>query len=1214
MKKKSTPRYRRFQNAREHALRFESLEARTLLDAAAMFDATTPQDGACLASLAAPRVEERGALCEELAPTDSLSGGCPFCRGDADSDDAFTLAAAAALDNTLDDMLVALGQDPENIDEDFVFNLSSNPESTHLVYLDFDGFYTTNSYWNSQITNGRDFETPPYDVDGDPTSFSNLELRNIYEIWLIVSEDYMPFDINVTTVEPTVDELTNTGGGEEEYGVRVCIGGSYDDWYGSRCLGISFVGSFTFRSDTPVYIFSEYTTNPKFIGDAATHEAGHSLKLYHDGDAYGDYHYGSNGWAPIMGGTGSQPLVQWSKGEYDGATNHEDDLAIIRSYGGFDYRPDDHGNTFDAATPLTFAEAAEIGSGIIEQNTDVDCFSFELNGEEALVRVGGIDGVTDLDALVSIYDSSFQLVETFDPTDALYVTIDVSQYEPGLYYMTVEGTGLTRNGTVVYSDYASLGAYTIETRTLPPTVDVYESNNSRTTAFDLGELSEPVSLDALISSNADNDYFHFTLPDGVSSVKIRIDYDYSASQTALKTYFYKNGSWQTPFTTGREVYEDVEDGRSLYVRVAPSSWTETTPYTLTITPLGLVEEATVGAVGVSSYEASSGQGLVVWDPIVGAASYSLLLSADGGASWTEAGSNLSQTFAAVDGLEPGVSYALRVYGTDGAGARLEDYDEGFFAPIALTTDSPSYALGDTIAVSLVGAADASADVRWYYATDDGDVEIVDAAGRYEYSPRNADYAIKIVATGTGRSQGANAEVVVAAEIGTIDFDYDAATRKAWLSWDAIAEAWTYTVKISKNGGETWINYARDVRDVSAAVNGLYVGKSYGFRVYGVDGDGATLPIFREGTFAPISIAAAAPSYALGATVSVALRGAENATAEISWFYVTDDGDLEIPEAAGLTEYTPANADYDLKIVATGTGASKGSRAEVTIEATGSPLTFDYDESTRQAVLNWNAMDDAASYLVKISKDGGATWLNYARDVAETTATVNGLYVGKSYGFRVYGVDDAGRRTATSYEATFAPIALSSSAPSYVAGETIRIALRGAENATADVAWFYVTDDGDVEIADAAGLMEYTPAIADYDIKVVATGTGLSKGANAELTISAPRLQINFDYDPSTRKATLTWNEIGGASTYVVKISKNDGQTWLNYARDVATTSTVVNGLYVGKTYGFRVYGVDDSGAALASYYEATFAPSTVSSSLLDQAFADFFEDSLFDEI
>src|ERR1043166_5539561 len=64
------------------------------------------------------------------------------------------------------------------------------------IYLDFDGD-TTATYGN--YTPGT---TPAYDIDGDPTSFSQQELDNIKSIWMGVSEKYSPFRINVTTVDP----------------------------------------------------------------------------------------------------------------------------------------------------------------------------------------------------------------------------------------------------------------------------------------------------------------------------------------------------------------------------------------------------------------------------------------------------------------------------------------------------------------------------------------------------------------------------------------------------------------------------------------------------------------------------------------------------------------------------------------------------------------------------------------------------------------------------------------------------------------------------------------------------------------------------------------------------------------------------------------------------------------------------------------------------
>jgi hypothetical protein len=60
---------------------------------------------------------------------------------------------------------------------------------------------------------------PPYDIDGNLASFSPTELSNIVAIWRGVSEDYAPFNVDVTTV----NEIA-TGAPMTDY-VRVAIGG-----------------------------------------------------------------------------------------------------------------------------------------------------------------------------------------------------------------------------------------------------------------------------------------------------------------------------------------------------------------------------------------------------------------------------------------------------------------------------------------------------------------------------------------------------------------------------------------------------------------------------------------------------------------------------------------------------------------------------------------------------------------------------------------------------------------------------------------------------------------------------------------------------------------------------------------------------------------------------------------------------------------------------
>ena len=441
-----------------------------------------------------------------------------------DYDDDLTPAESIAL--TIDDTLTSQGLDPQNLSESFVFNLNSKPDSNHTIYLDFNGHNTTGTSWNDQNQSGiATITTPVYDVDNDAASFSNQELHNIYEVWLRVSEDFMPFDVNVTTKEPSNDLLVKSSTNDAKFGVRVCIGGSYKDWYegwtGGSASGVGYVGSFTWNSDTPVFVFSKNCYSAGNVGDAVSHEVGHSLGLRHDGidpsnPLGSDYYSGSFGWTPIMGSGLASNLTQWSTGEYTGATNLEDDLATISGVVG--YRNDDHGSTLATATSLSFVESGTLATGIIERNTDSDYFTLRLNGEQALVRVGGVADISNLDVSVSVYDSGKKFIATYEPTNSLGVVIDVSDFQPGLYYLKVEGSGKILDGHTIYSKYGSLGAYSIETLSL----EEDEPNYSESTSTYLGELSKTISLSGSLPSYYDEDYFSFELAEPYNAVAINV--------------------------------------------------------------------------------------------------------------------------------------------------------------------------------------------------------------------------------------------------------------------------------------------------------------------------------------------------------------------------------------------------------------------------------------------------------------------------------------------------------------------------------------------------------------------------------------------------------------------------------------------------------------------------------------------------------------------
>ncbi|MBO7725850.1 MAG: hypothetical protein J6S40_05225 [Thermoguttaceae bacterium] len=334
-------------------------------------------------------------------------------------------------------------------------NLSSKPDSLYTIYLDFDGHVTTNTNWNWGAH--PVIESPRFTLDGDTekTEFSASEKAAIYDIWLRVAEDFMPFDVNVTTVEPSSVSFA------EGRSQRVVIGGRNTDWYGSGVLGISLRSSFTKKSDTPNFVFSEsigYDING--IAVTVSHEVGHTLGLGHKGKGKRSYFNGLNGWGPIMGNPLSMELTQWSKGEYAEATDTVDELLTITTKNGFGYREDDYADTFDGAEVLTITDGVGEITGIIERNTDVDCFVFESDGSALDFFVGGISWVTNLDVLVKLYSEDYELIRTYDPSDRLDVEFVFTE-AAGIYFLTVEGTGCETGSPGIYSDYGSLGSYTV---------------------------------------------------------------------------------------------------------------------------------------------------------------------------------------------------------------------------------------------------------------------------------------------------------------------------------------------------------------------------------------------------------------------------------------------------------------------------------------------------------------------------------------------------------------------------------------------------------------------------------------------------------------------------------------------------------------------------------------------------------------------------------
>ena len=372
----------------------------------------------------------------------------------------------------------ALPADVEDADDDVPIPMAadgdltvpiyhSNPDSLKKIYLDFDGEIVNQTSWNSS-NNNQTIHARAYSVDDDIFTFNQEELDRIYEIWERVSEDYSPFDVDITTEDPGTDFFRRGG-----QGIRVIISTNVDDsrlggtdnaWFG-QAGGVGYVNSWNWQSDTPVWVFSNLLGNGvKKVSEAAAHEVGHALGLSHDGVSGGtSYFEGHGNWAPIMGNAYHRDVTQWSRGEYDGAQNLENDLAIIT--GKVPYRFDDHSNDpneFSNPTPLIVEGDTLSASGIIEQGNDVDAFSFTVGPGAGLVDFSfePFHNGPNLNIRARLHASNGVVLFESNPEGDLAASIQTT-LDSGDYYLAVTGVGEGDPGTDGYSQYASLGQYTI---------------------------------------------------------------------------------------------------------------------------------------------------------------------------------------------------------------------------------------------------------------------------------------------------------------------------------------------------------------------------------------------------------------------------------------------------------------------------------------------------------------------------------------------------------------------------------------------------------------------------------------------------------------------------------------------------------------------------------------------------------------------------------
>ncbi len=330
---------------------------------------------------------------------------------------------------------------------------NSYPSATATILLDFDGQYVDGTPWN--------WAGP---INCGPSGMSPAQITEIFNR---IAEDYRPFKINITT------DSTKYWSAPALQRTRLIFTVT-SDWYGPAG-GVSYVNSFTWGDNTPAFVFSALLGyRAKWVGEAASHEIGHTLGLRHQSsyDANcmktAEYNAGTGdgeiAWAPIMGVGYYRNFTLWNNGANPyGCTSYQDDLSIITSAdNGFGYRADDYSaGTNGGATPMTLNGSQLTASGVIERITDQDAFkftvatatNFRLDAVPFNIGTGNVGSNLDLE--IQLFSSGNNLIGVYNPSSMLNVVVDTVLL-PGNYWIRVQG-----KGNLFAPEYASLGSYSL---------------------------------------------------------------------------------------------------------------------------------------------------------------------------------------------------------------------------------------------------------------------------------------------------------------------------------------------------------------------------------------------------------------------------------------------------------------------------------------------------------------------------------------------------------------------------------------------------------------------------------------------------------------------------------------------------------------------------------------------------------------------------------
>lgn len=953
------------------------------------------------------------------------------------------------------------------------FQLHSRPGSKRTIYLDFDGHTASGTYWSS-----TDLVAEPYDTDGSPT-FSASELDDIQQVWQRVAEDYAALDVDVTTQDPGVAAIRRDTAADDTYGTRAVI----SDIDASKVTPISPAGVAYFdafdeigtRHDAlqPAWVFSNgLSDEPKWIGEAVSHEVGHNLGLQHDGGAGdGEYYRGHDLWAPIMGAAYSHPVTQFSKGEYGSSSNKEDDFAVMASHGAL-AATDDHTDATATATTLT-----SIATGTLSTAADKDLFKYVATATGTWnFQAEPLSSATNVDLKLTLLSSTGTQLATADPqavevdeatATGLDASISYAVTSGSTYYLRVQPTSVLTPSTG-YSTYGTVGGYTISASNQPACAT--QDANEPDSTFRTARLAISGQAASARICRGDVDYATIVAKAG-QQIDANLAFTNASGDLDLTLYGPSGSVVAASATTGNgESIAHVATESGVYVaEIIGKTATVTNSYTLTLTsPLcptddGFENNDTLGTAKVLQ---------------------------------------VGVTYDAVACVGDADFYSAPV--TTGAGYLVEVSSASRYGPLQIDDYGPTGTIIDT----------RGGDYEW------DDLQI------YGYAEGRSTARVRVKAAGTTPNlytirftRPPDAPTGVGATPG-----YQAAT----VTWtppvnDGGAPVTGYWVEVSRNGT---IVAADTATAPPLTIGGLTNGQAHTVRVYATNraGNGA---LSASVNVTPSSTVTA-PSVPRSLTVSPSFDGKLYA----SWTEPATDGGSAITgyvltpyvggvakptlqfaagatsaEVTGLTRGTA----YTFKLAAknaTGTGPQTAATASVTMPATvpGAPTGVSAAPGNQFAVVSWTApADDGGSPIVGYTITayvGGAELFFLDYDDTDTTHAFGGLDNGTAYTFKVAARNAEG--TGAQSTASNAVTPTGAGVPGAPTGATAT-----AGNAQATVSWTAPTSNGGSAITGYV-VTPYVGAVAQTSRTFASTATsqvvtGLTNGTTYTFKVAAKNI-------------------------------------------------------------------------------------------------------------